>query len=80
MTEAELEELFKKLKTEVRKVNGVSGCGGNLSFPERKIIVHLMTDTIEVREAVLKVVETVIGSLISKYEVEWIHVGVISKG
>ena len=75
MTKAELEKLFKNLKTEVKKINGVSGCGGNLSFPERKIIVYLTLNTDEVRDAVEKVVEGMVGNRLRRYEIEWEHTG-----
>ncbi len=49
---ANKEQLFQTLKDEVRKVEGVSGCGGSLE----QLRVYLDKDTPEVRKAVLSVV------------------------
>ena len=80
MTPKETEELFKKIKNEVRKIEGVSGCGGNLHFPERKIIVYLEIDTKEVKEAVLEQIETLINRRLPGYEVEFKKTGKIVTG
>jgi hypothetical protein len=63
ISERKAEKLFKKIKQEVEKIDGVFNCAGNLQLPARKIVIYLKVGTTEeVKEIIIQKIYAVVGN------------------